>query len=221
MKKAVIIIVILLIVVAATGVGGWYFFLKKSTEGGSCQSDARCETGLKCISNVCSSGNKGSKCSVKFDCKTAFCVNGTCTEGTVGEACNTYKDCTTGLLCKSKVCTEKPTYTKYFDRIDIGKMKIGMPPGPDNIPVAATEFRISTDAIEVDITNSKKTSGEFYIEVIDPITGEKVFNTEKQQISDSCGTGFGLPTNTKPGEYELNVYFNNELIYTVNITLTT
>jgi hypothetical protein len=160
------------------------------------------------------------KCVTKSDCTTGFCVSERCTEGKVGQACGTYKDCHTGLLCKSKVCTEKPTYTKYFDRINIGKMKIGSPPGPNNIPVAATEFKISQDAIEIDITNSKKTSGEFYVEVIDPITGEKVFTNEKQQISDSRGTGFGLPTNTVAGEYELDVYFNNELIYSVPIKLT-
>jgi len=243
MKKAVIAALVVLVVIIAVGVGGWYFFLKKSAEGGSCRSDTKCETGLKCISNVCSSGNKGSKCAGKSDCKTEFCVEGICTEGKlgdkciaksdcrtgfcvnerctegkVGQACGTYKDCQSGLLCKSKLCTEKPSYTKYFDRIDISKMKPGLPPGPDNIPVATTEFK-KTDAIEIDITNSKKTNGEFYIEVIDPISGEKVFTTDKQQISGSRGTGFGLPMNTAAGEYELDVYFNNELIYSVPIKI--
>jgi len=221
MKKAAIIIVVVLVVIAAAGVGGWYFFLKKSAEGGSCRSDTKCETNLKCISNVCSSGNKGSKCVAKADCKTGFCVSERCTEGKAGQACGTYKDCQAGLLCKSKLCTEKPSYTKYFDKIDIGKIKPGSPPGPNNVPVATTQFNAVTDSIEVDITNSKKTSGEFYIEIIDPISGEKVFTTDKQQISDSRGTGFGMPMNTVAGEYELDVYFNNELIYSVNITLTT
>jgi len=219
MKKLILVIVALLIIVGAAGIGGWFFFVKKSSEGGPCQSDAKCEIGLKCVVNVCSSGNKDSKCISKSDCKTSFCVYERCTEGAINEACATYKDCQTGLLCKSKICTEKPTYTKYFDKIDISKMKPGMPPGPNNIPIPSTEFK-KTDAIEIDITNSKGTSGEFYTEIIDPISGEKVFTTDKQQISDSRGTGFSLPMNTAAGDYELDVYFNNELIYTVAIKIT-
>lgn len=213
------IILIIVIILAAVGYGGWFYFIKKSPESGSCKATSKCESGLNCIANVCSSGNAGSVCVVKADCKTDYCVSGKCTTGKISDACATYKDCQNGLYCQKSICSTPPSYTKYFDKISISKIKMGMPPGPTNIPVATTEFSLANDAIEIDITNNKKTSGKFYTEVLDPITGETIFTTEKQTISDSAGTGFGLPTNTAAGEYELNIYFNNELIYNVPITV--
>ena len=54
--------VVVIIVVLAAGGAGWYFFIRKSAEGGSCTSDSRCQTGLKCANKICSSGKIGSTC---------------------------------------------------------------------------------------------------------------------------------------------------------------
>ncbi|MCL5094355.1 MAG: hypothetical protein M1355_04455 [Patescibacteria group bacterium] len=220
MKKPVIIFSIIgvVLVLGAGGFLGWNYFLKKAPAGEACKADSKCVSGFKCLSGKCSSGETGSSCSQKSDCKSSLCVNNKCTEGKISDPCSTYKDCKDGLLCKRSICTAKPSYTKYFDRIDVSKMKQGMPPGPDNIPVATTKF-LKTDAIEVDITNSKKTAGEFWVEVVNLTTGEKLLESEKQQINDSRGTGMGIPSGAEAGEYEVNVYFNNELIHTVEITI--
>ena len=220
MKKIIIILVVLLIL-AVGGVAGWYFFIKKSPEGGACINDQKCVTGLKCINKTCSSGQIGSVCSVKSDCKSDFCVSGKCTEGIKGDACTTYKDCTKGLLCQKGACTTPPDYTKYFDKIIISKMKVGMPPGTNNIPVPTTEFK-KTDAIEIDFIGVKPaTKGDFYYEIVNPTTGEVAFTSinNKQTLNGrDIGTGSDLPVS--PGEYDLNIYFNDELIYTVSIKIT-
>ncbi|MFA7243936.1 MAG: hypothetical protein WC080_01450 [Patescibacteria group bacterium] len=218
-KTAIIIISVVLgvIILAGAGFAGWYYFIKKVPEGQACKANNRCTEGTSCISGVCSSGKLGSTCSVKEDCKTDFCSSGRCTNGEVGSSCATYKDCKDGLLCKSKICAVKPSYTKYFDKIEIGQMKPGTPPGPDNIPVPTTEFKAGM-SIEVDITDTKGTTGEFWVEVINQETGERAFVTEKQTISNpGKGTGFQF---NEVGQFDLNVYFNNELIHSIAITST-
>jgi hypothetical protein len=218
-KKIVIIVVFLvlgLIILGTGGFTGWYFFIRKSPEGEICKTSSLCAEGTTCISGKCSSGKAGSVCSIKEDCKTAFCASGRCTEGTAGSSCATYKDCVDDLLCKAKVCAIKPSYTKYFDKIEVSQMKAGIPPGPDNIPVPTTTFT-SGQAIEVDFYNSKNTTGEFWVELINIVTGEKEWATDKQTITSSrSGTGFqfnGL------GDFDLNVYFNGELVHNVVITV--
>jgi hypothetical protein len=193
--KKIVIIIFVIVILATLGLGGWYFFLRKLPEGAVCKSETTCETGLKCANKICSSGGMGSSCEIKADCKTAFCVankctegkkgescitkadcltnycvSSACTEGKKGDACLTYKDCGTGLLCQKGICSESPSYSQYFNKIVISKMKPGMPPSQTNIPVPTTQFK-TTDAIEIDFTGVKSTTkGEVYYEVINPIT---------------------------------------------------
>lgn len=200
--KKIIIAIFVIIILIVLGFGGWYFFLRKLPEGAVCKSIESCETGLKCVNQICSSGKSGSACVNKTDCLTPFCVegkcaegkrndpcitksdcltdyciNGKCTEGKKDDACSTYKDCEKGLFCKKGVCSEPPSYSQYFNKIVISKMKLGIPPGPNNIPVTTTEFK-TTDAIEIDFGGVKSTTkGEAYYEVINPITGEVAFTS--------------------------------------------
>lgn len=168
-----------------------------STEGGTCATAANCETGLKCITGKCSSGK-------------------------VNSACATYKDCTTGLYCIKSVCSNPPSYAKYFTKITVGKMKMGMPPGPNNIPVPTAEFSAATDAIEIDmIGKAGVKEGEVYYDLVDLTTGETVLSMASNRMKiDERGGGMGLsaPTGAN-GDYDLNVYFNNELIYTTTIKI--
>jgi len=201
---------------------GWYFFIRKSAEGGKCNSSARCETGLTCVAGICSSGKVGSTCSAKSDCKTNFCVNQRCTEGKAGDVCATYNDCASGLLCQKSVCTTPPDYTKYFERIVISKIKPGMGPGPNNPATITTTFT-TADALEIDFVGVKSTTiGAFYYEIINSITGEVARSSKnEQQLSLSghdTGTGTAL-NNVPPGTYDLNIYLQNELIYTTQITI--
>lgn len=244
MKKSFVIPIIILVILVL-GFLGWEFLLKKSAEGGDCKSEKDCQTGLKCINNICSSGKAGSPCVAKTDCLTSFCVEGRCTEGEKGDfcvsktdcltnycvnskctegkkndACLTYKDCEKGLFCKKEVCSEPPSYSQYFNKIVISKMKLGMPPGPNNIPVPTTEFK-TTDAIEIDFVGVKSTTvGEFYYEAADLVTGEVVFTTSgyRQTLKGmDTGTGSDLPNKVGEGEFDLNIYYNDELIYTTTI----
>jgi hypothetical protein len=224
MKKVLIALVIILIL-AGLGFAGWYFLIRKSTGGGTCTSDQKCVSGLKCVSKICSSGKAGSVCSAKADCTTNFCVNSKCTEGKVNDACKTYQDCQTGFRCLKSVCSNPPSYTKYLDKIQISKINPGSGPGPNNPETVTTEFK-NTDAIEVDLIGVKSTTiGDFYYNFVDPTTGE-IIRTSKNEIGiqqlegQDRGTGTAL-SNLIPGKYEFDIYFNNELIYSTEITVTT
>lgn len=142
--------------------------------------------------------------------------------GTVGATCTTYKDCEKGLFCTKAVCSNPPSYTKYFNSVKIGKMKQGMPPGPKNMPVATTEFSASADAIEIDLDIKPGVTGKFYNELIDSTTGETAFSSVgwKQDIKQAggWGTGFGVPGGLN-GNYDLNLYLNDELVYTTSIKI--
>ena len=167
-----------------------------AAEGGTCTADASCQTGLKCVSGKCSSGK-------------------------VSSICATYKDCNTGLYCVKSVCSNPPSYSKYFSKITISKMKPGMPPGPKNIPIPTTEFSASADTMEIDFEGKANTNGEVYYELVDLTTGETVMTLANNKIKmdqRGGGMGFGLPMG-KTGDFELNIYFNNELIYTVTIKI--
>ena len=164
-------------------------------DGQSCSATQTCETGLKCINSVCSSGK-------------------------VGSACSTYKDCSTGLFCIKSICSNPPSYTKYFSKITISKMKQGTPPGPDNIPVPATSFK-TTDAVEIDLAVKPGVTGTMYYELIDSTTGLTAFSSadNRQPVrAGNWGTGFGIPYGLT-GEFDLNVYYNDELVYTTSITI--
>jgi hypothetical protein len=222
MKKSFILLIVI-IVILALGFLGWQFLLKKSAEGGPCKSENNCQTGLKCVTNICSSGKAGSACASKADCLTSYCVSGKCTEGKKGDACLTYKDCGTGLFCQKGICSEPPSYSQYFNKIVISKMKIGMPPGPNNMPVPTTEFK-TTDAIEIDFTGVKSTAkGEAYYEAINQITGEVAFSSSGNKMKLNgmdIGTGSDLPRVIGAGDFDLNIYYNGEIVYTVTITVT-
>jgi hypothetical protein len=222
MKKIAIIIIIIIILVAL-GLGGWYFFLKKLPEGAVCKSVENCETGLKCANKICSSGKAGSSCGIKTDCLTDYCVTGKCTEGKKNDACSTYKDCEKGLFCQKGVCSEPPSYSQYFSKIIISKMKLGTPPGPNNMPVVTAEFK-TTDAIEIDFVGVKSTTkGEIYYEAINQTSGEVAFTSSgyKQKLEGrDTGTGSDLPRIVGEGEFDLNIYYNNEMVYTTTIKVT-
>jgi len=167
-----------------------------STEGGTCTADANCQTGLKCVSDKCSSGK-------------------------VSSVCATYKDCNTGLYCVKSVCSNPPSYSKYFNKIVVAKMKAGMPPSLKNIPIPATEFNATTDAIEIDVDPKAGVTGEIYYELINSTTGEITMSSagNKMKVGNgSSGTGFGIPMGAI-GDFELNIYFNNELIHTVAVKI--
>ena len=164
-------------------------------EGQSCNTAQTCETGLKCINNVCSSGR-------------------------IGSACSTYKDCSTGLFCIKSVCSNPPSYTKYFNKITISKMKQGMPPGPNNMPIPTTEFK-TIDAVEIDLDVKLGITGTLYYELVNSTTGitEMSSASYKQKLRvGGWGTGFGIPGGLT-GDFDLNVYYNDELVYTVPIKI--
>jgi len=167
-----------------------------SMEGDNCTVDANCETGLKCVSNKCSSGK-------------------------VSSVCTTYKDCGTGLYCIKSVCSNPPSYSKYFNKIVIAKMKNNTPPGPKNIPIPATEFNATTDAIEIDVEPKAGVTGELYYDLINSTTGETTLslaNNKMKVDQRGGGTGFGIPMGAV-GDFELNIYFNSELIHTVAVKI--
>lgn len=221
-SKLVIIIVVIILLLAVSAGGVWYFFLKKSAEGGACKSDARCETGLTCVNKICSSGKAGSVCSAKTDCKTDYCVNGKCSGGKVADVCATYKDCDTGLLCQKGACAIPPDYTKYFSNVILSKMKPGLPPGATN-PLTVTATFTTTDAIEIDFRGVKSTTvGSYYVEFINSTTGEVARSTQNEMVTKFEGRDGGMGTDMggmKVGQYDLNIYFNNELVYTTQITV--
>ena len=193
--KKIIIIISIIVILAVLGLGGWYFFLRKLPEGAACKSAENCETGLKCANKICSSGKADS-------------------------ACLTYKDCEKGLFCKKEICSEPPSYSQYFSKIVISKMKVGMPPGSDNMPVETNEFKTG-DAIEIDFTGVKPTTkGQVYYEVINPITGEVAFTSSGYKMKlegRDIGTGSDLPRIVGEGEFDLNIYYNDEIVYTTTI----
>jgi len=168
---------------------------QKAKENEVCNTSKLCEEGLKCLKGKCSSGK-------------------------VDSTCETYKDCQSGLYCLKSICSNPPSYTKYFTKIQIGKMKQGMPPGPNNIPVPTTEFK-STDAIEIDVIAKSGVSGTFYYELVNSTTGMTEFTTadNKQKVQPgNWGTGFGIPGGLS-GNFDLNIYFNDELVSITAITI--
>lgn len=199
MKKTIIILGLLLLAAGcgSTGNSGTPAPApaQPAQEGEVCGGQTACQTGLKCINNVCSSGK-------------------------IGSACATYKDCQSGLNCIKSVCSNPPSYTKYFSKITISKMKPGLPPGPNNVPVPATEFK-TTDAIEIDINVKPGTTGTIYYELVNSITGLTEFSSPggKQALRPgNWGTGFGIPSGLL-GDYDINIYYNDELVYTAPITI--
>ena len=193
--KAIWIILIVLLFLAA-GFGGWFFFLKKSPEGGKCAGNNQCESGLKCVNHLCSSGKEGSVC-----------------QGTV--------NCQTNLLCLKNLCSQKPDYSQYFSKVVISKMKPGLAPGPNN-PLTQTTTFAKTDAIEVDFVGVKSsTSGPYYLEFVNSSTGKMESTTDKmdtQLQGQDRGSGTDL-SNLDSGQYDLLIYLNNQVIFATQITV--
>ena len=188
--------------------------------GSACLNKSDCAVNY-CVNGICSDGKKGSMCLSKDDCFTKYCVENKCADGKNGDACATYKDCDSGLLCQTGLCATLPDYSKYFSKVVVSKMKAGLPPGPDNIPVPTTEFK-NTDGIEIDFVGVKPTlKAEFYYEFVNAITGEVAMSTVgfKQQFSGSDrGTGTDLRMLTV-GAYDLNIYVGGEMAYTTQIKI--
>jgi len=219
--KKILIFLLAIIILGGLGFVGWYFFLKKSPEGEACKNTSKCQTGLKCLNKLCSSGKNGSSCETKTDCQTGFCVSNKCTEGKVNDACITYKDCSNKLLCQKGACVNPPDFSKYFDNIRISKIKPGSGPGPDNPLVPTTQFS-TQDAIEVDFVGVKsETQGTYYFDIVDSTTGEIGHSTHGMSTKiDGQDTGSGTDLQMLiPGDYDVNVYFNDELIYTASIKI--
>ena len=166
-------------------------------------------------------GKEGQACSATQTCETDLrCANNICSSGKAGSACATYKDCQSGLYCVKSICANPPSYTKYFNKVTISKMKQGMPPGPNNMPIPTTEFK-TTDAIEIDLSSKPGISGTVYYELINSTTGltEMSSANNKQQIrAGGMGTGFGIPFGLI-GDFDLNVYYNDELVFTTPIKI--
>ena len=101
-------------------------------------------------------------------------------------------------------------------QIEIQKMKAGMPPGPNNKPVASTTFRVG-DGINVNVTPKPGILGTVYSDVNDAVTGKKMMPSQKVKITTaqpgSHGWGFEAPN--RPGKYELNIYFNDNQTNTI------
>lgn len=189
---------LIIIVLAAAGFGGWYFFLKKNPEGGKCRNPSLCETGLKCVNKICSSGKLGSNCVARMDCVS-------------------------GLLCTKSICAQKPDYSKYFEKVVISKMKPRTKPDPNNLSITNI-FSAATDAIEVDFTGVKTTTvGPFYFEFVNPVTGKIVRTTNGHMNTNFEGRDTGAGTDLSdfvPGEYDVNIYYKDEFVYSTTITVT-
>lgn len=215
-----IVIIALLIILGALG---WYFFLRKSVESGKCATSKNCESGLICAAGVCSSGKVGSTCSAKADCKTGYCVNQKCTEGKAGGVCVASKDCSSGLFCPKSLCAALPDYSKYFSKVVISKIKPGSGPGPNN-PITVTSTFTTADAIEMDFYGVKSTTvGEYYYEIVNLTSGEVVRSSKNEEQLTFNGQDRGNGTaldNVAPGEYDLNIYFKGELVYSTQISVT-
>ena len=102
-------------------------------------------------------------------------------------------------------------------------MKPGMPPGPNNPLIATTTFTTS-DAIEIDFTGVKPTTvGDYYIDFVDSTTGEPVRTTKGLMETKLQGQDSSMGTDLSgmaAGQYDLNIYLGDELVYTTTITLT-
>lgn len=207
---ALILIVVILIIFI-----GWIVF-RKAGEGEDCEYAGACASGLSCVNSKCSSGKSGSYCSKIEDCKTTFCTNNLCSDGKAGEPCNTYKDCEKDFLCEKSVCKPEPIWPKYFKKIELQKMIAGIPPGPDNVPFNATDFK-KTDGMNLNIQTKSGIEGEMYFEVVNPISGLVVFTYPKFTASGLLGRGFPAPQ--FPGSYQIKVYFKSELVDEINFTV--
>jgi hypothetical protein len=214
MKNIYLIILFSIIIVLLVAIG--FIAFRKAGEGEQCISTGACGNGLKCINELCSSGNSGSFCSIIDDCKTVFCTNNVCSNGKDNELCNTYKDCDKDYLCEKSLCKKKPpvyTWSSYFTKLEMQQMKLGMPPGPDNVPVNAAGF-MTTDGINLNIQMKSGVTGEIYFEIINPVSGLVIFSYPKFEASGLLGRGFPAPK--IPGNYQLKIYYKNELVNVID-----
>jgi len=216
MKKFFIILIIVLIILVL-GFLGWQFLLKKSAEGESCKSISDCQAGLKCVMNICSSGQIGSVCLTKTDCQSGFCVNQKCTEGKEGDPCISYNDCD-GFLCIDSVCSkfsEKPDqviFKEYFARLRLGTVKEWPKEGPPLFQ-ETNIFKLD-DQICLDATVLKDVSpeGEIYnpyeeVVVVPRMSGGPGF---KKGGNIGCTS---MPPELSAGKkYEYKIYIGNTLV---------
>lgn len=198
-KKNVLVLFAILVLIIIISVGGWYLF-SKSNEGGGCNSIKKCAVGLSCTNKICTSninGIAGSSCSTKTDCKTGQCVNKKCSAGKVGDYCRNYTDCASNLSCKSNACAVLPDSSAFFNKVDISKT--------DN------------NRIRVDFVGVKaSTKGPFYFELARQDNREIALTTKHLPETALSGTDTNISidlTRIDAGDYYLNIYLNNEMIY--------
>ncbi|PIX30020.1 hypothetical protein COZ63_01965 [Candidatus Berkelbacteria bacterium CG_4_8_14_3_um_filter_42_13] len=156
-------------------------------------------------------------------CKTGYCVSQKCTEGKAGDACVASKDCNSGLFCPKSTCSTPPDYTKYFSKVVISKIKPGSGPGPNNPETVINTFT-TADAIEMDFYGLKSTTvGEYYYKIVNSTSGEIIRSSKNEEPLSFNGQDRGNGTaldNVAPGQYDLNIYFKDELVYSTQITVT-
>ena len=70
---------------------------------GKCNTNSDCDSGVKCISNVCANA-KGGKCYSNSDCGNAKCISNKCANAPDGK-CYSSSDCGSGS-CNSNKCTK-------------------------------------------------------------------------------------------------------------------
>ncbi|MBI5066504.1 hypothetical protein HZA97_09830 [Candidatus Woesearchaeota archaeon] len=76
--------------------------------GGTCTTNAGCQTGLVCTSNVCSLPGLNQQCNPTVGCAgNLLCQNNICTnpQQPIGGSCTTNSNCQTGLVCTNNVCS--------------------------------------------------------------------------------------------------------------------
>ncbi len=216
MKKTFIIL-ILVAVALIVGVFAFQFLAKKNTEGEACKVDKDCQTGLKCVTNVCSSGKAGSPCLKKEDCQTPFCVNKKCTEGKEGDPCLTFNDCG-NLLCVNSICakySEKPNeevFKEYFSRLRLGMVtewpKEGPPPFQETNVFELGERFCTEGTVLKEVT----LEGAIY----DPY--EEILVVPKRDAGPSLKPGgftgcSNLPSELSAGKkYEYKIYIGDTLV---------
>jgi hypothetical protein len=98
-----------------------------------------------------------------------------------------------------------------------------MGPGPNNPETITTTFT-TADAIEMDFAGVKSTTvGSFYYEIVNSNTGQVVRSSKNEQDLAFDGIDRGTGTaldNVVPGEYDLDIYFKDTLIYSTPFTVT-
>ena len=242
MKSKIIWVIIIIVILLIGGIFAWQIVSKKSGEGGQCQTDKNCESGLKCIMNICSSGQVGSVCLSKTDCKSGFCVENKCTEGSAGSPCQSKEDCLThfcvnrkctegkegdacisyndcdGLLCVNSVCSkfsEKPDqvmFNEYFTRLRLGTVTEWPKEGPP--PFQETNIFKLGDQLCLDATVLKDVSpeGEIYNPYEEVVVVPRMAGGPGLKKGGNIGCSSMPPELSAGKKYEYKIYVGDTLV---------